>query len=699
MIAAAFVAAAAGAVELVGPGDFTYETQSDVSFVGESFAVPTGAAVTNHAAIFYPDGGPLGVYETVFTNVKLSDIDSFTGQIGTADYDGNKGWEWLDATAFHDAYNDDGTRSVQLQALRNSNYIQCFALTFKQDGSDVACRIDRCAYAYRNDTDQQFGVNMAKGGYGQDRTVLSEEGVAGGNALRNLGCKLKTDVTPVIAPTAVVVANSDDSEVAAETRTYAPCLTTDKVVVFENIDVGDVESVTGELGSTSRIGPDWMLSQGYNKYVYDDGSVEFQIQTHNVQGAGQTGLYCVFVLLEQCGKDVTARAHYAEKTSNSPACWSYGDKLGFNFYHSNIGTSVTLVDTKETDGLQIALRNLTVTAKPKKRAVRGSSICLVKEWTKLWENVRLADVEPGYALMGGSGVGGVWRTVRPYARAEESEGVVKYYYQLALKDYVRSVRVAYKQKGGDVWAMVSAVSYAYDVSAHPIPWENGDGEYSSAITDTVDGSVDGKNNTLAITGLSAVRKARMRHTVTVDPTRFGLADAPLVLGETCLAFAVADGETATLPTPVAGYGAAVGSAGDGTAALAEDLPQGVGLEAASGVVEIRGARTIGGAVNVASGAALAFRFTADGAASLAADGASFADGAEVVLTADAAVQVDDGAAVTLVSGAGFAAGALDGVTCRTDGKMARYKAALSVADNGDVVATLTRRQGFVVAIR
>jgi len=59
---AAFAALAPVALALTptGPGEFRLETESDVSYVADGFAVPAGSTITVRPGVFRPEGGPVG---------------------------------------------------------------------------------------------------------------------------------------------------------------------------------------------------------------------------------------------------------------------------------------------------------------------------------------------------------------------------------------------------------------------------------------------------------------------------------------------------------------------------------------------------------------------------------------------------------------------------------------------------------------
>ena len=89
------VCGSAFALNPVGPGEFVAaETAADMSLAGQSLAVPANAATTNFPGVFcprgevnatYPEGSPIGVWQTVWRNVSLSDIETFTARIAHID--------------------------------------------------------------------------------------------------------------------------------------------------------------------------------------------------------------------------------------------------------------------------------------------------------------------------------------------------------------------------------------------------------------------------------------------------------------------------------------------------------------------------------------------------------------------------------------------------------------------------------------
>ena len=135
------VCGSAFALNPVGPGEFVAaETSADMSLAGQSFAVPANAATTNYPGVFcprgevnatYPEGSPIGVWQTVWRNVSLSDVQGFTARlsycsdnIGTSNT-ANYVWTFLnkylisagfvDAGVYHVTDNEDGSKSCQFQ--------------------------------------------------------------------------------------------------------------------------------------------------------------------------------------------------------------------------------------------------------------------------------------------------------------------------------------------------------------------------------------------------------------------------------------------------------------------------------------------------------------------------------------------------------------------------------------------------------
>ena len=675
------VAGSSFAVNPVGPGEFTVSTATNLSFAEESFAVSTTTTTTNYPGIFYPAGGPLNVDVVLWKNVKLTDIKTFTARMGgalsksgTQEYPG-----LLKASVYFVTTNANGSVSCQFQVYNNT-YLHVFKMLFSQKDDDVQGRITGLHYGYG----KALGTDLGSAGAINSQITSSYFGSRA--CIADLGCILNDDVAPTLRPTALTFENTDEAFTDEElTSSYAPCLMSTNVVVFKNVCVDDIVSVSGEMGST-RIGTAWKAAQGYNRMKYGEG-IEFQLQTKN-SSSGSYGLYCSIILLTQRGRNVMARV--------TDSVWGYDWNLGAQFLHGNGGTALATTNVNTTSG--IALRNLRLVCQPKTWPVRNYENCLMKGWTKIWPETRFEDVAAGCAQMGGSTVGSYWHVVNPYLWT--TNGQTQFcYYQLYYSSAVRSIRVHFRQLNEDVWGRVYTVTWG--ANGQTVPWDAGGNEYQSMITNDVAATSPSSSirNVLALRRLTATRPARMPHTVTVG-SGFAPLGVPIRLKDVKLSVATAAGQTWSLDTPVHGYGS-IANGGAGKLSLSADLPQSVGLEADSGTIKVDVSRSIGGRLKVAAGAALEFVVGTGSRPYLTAESATFAVGSRVVVsTADSLSDFnEDGESLALVRNCGLTTDDVAGLTCEMAGSLSgRYKAKLSVSADGDLIVTIKKCRGVVVLV-
>ena len=89
--------------------------------------------------------------------------------------------------------------------------------------------------------------------------------------------------------------------------------------------------------------------------------------------------------------------------------------------------------------------------------------CLMNTNTVIWRNVSLADVTSFSAVIGGSAVGGKWRTPQFIGNnTTNASGTITVQYQYKTGSYLEMIAVAYSQSNADVIARVSRNVYKYN---------------------------------------------------------------------------------------------------------------------------------------------------------------------------------------------------------------------------------------------
>lgn len=543
---AAFSSAVAATVEMTADADYIVDVPGDMAFSG---VVPATASQTLFPGVLYPAGTEF----TLFRNVNLSDVETFTAKFGgkMAKSDSAE-YKWLTATAYH-VNNSGSAADCQFQAMNNS-YIFAIKCQFRQVGSDVVGKIAWCHYGYKSAT-YVLGYDFsAVGAY-----ALCDSLFGSTVCIADVGCVLKEGVTVTPAPQRIVFANTDATDATEDVElTYGPILAGNQVFVLDGVTTDQVLAVTAEMNST-RISTDWKTGVGYNR-CYENGGVAFQIQTIN-DSTGSYGLYNSTVTLKQNGSRIVG--------SVTAACWGYNQRNnpgpGYFFHHNgNGGTTLEIANEEGTGG--IAIRNLKFTVR--RSLVRRETFatypdCLMRNWTKVFSDVSLDDLEQGSsfsgmdsAYLGGSGVGSVWTPVMAYLPTWVSDDQKwKIYYQTIYGGSTRSIRLSVGEFDGAIYARVKAVTWGYNKG---LPYSFGDGEYQSALTDSVDGRAataeTGASNTLAIKTIGASRIVRPIHSVTLDDT-FDAAGTPIRLRDVDLRLPVAaDGAVGAFDATVNGFG-------------------------------------------------------------------------------------------------------------------------------------------------
>ena len=361
VLSLAMVCAACGsafALNPVGPGEFVAaETSTDMSLAGQSFAVPANAATTNYPGVFcprgpattadYPEGVPTGVWQTVWRNVSLSDIETFTARIAHVDV-GNIGnslgenyvWNFTaryitraafkEAAAYHVTGNGDGTVTCQFQKADDSGQtISCVKMTFRQVDADVEARIDFGKYANVSATQSLGGDFNAFGLY---RTVVEAPFSVLSICVADIGCILKDGVSPVLAPTSINFVNADATAVEDEcltnvVRRYDACLELPWVKLWPNTRLSDVDVGAAQMIGTGS-GGKWVSANAYLPVPCLEGQgVSYYYQYYNSQYVRTAKVY-----FRQVGEDVWGRVlsvkHDAQSNDTLPHAGADGNSNG-----------------------------------------------------------------------------------------------------------------------------------------------------------------------------------------------------------------------------------------------------------------------------------------------------------------------------------------------------------------------------------
>ena len=432
-------------VDLCGAGDCVISVPHDLSFAGRTVAVDETASTTNYPAVAYP-----ALQEfTVWRNVKLTDIKTFTAKLGGKMHLEWYGRSWSDAKTYHVKTNGNGSVECQFQVKRNS-YVYSVRVLFTQNGNDVVARIGfgntQMRYTYVN-SEKNLGYDFTQTTDGAT-TLGSNYLTCGENSacIKDIGCVLNDGVCIKEAPARLVFRNADetvcdDSQLETNRCDGIVWPKEKDVVVFRSVELGDVVAMEGEMGG-SKMWNAWRQAGSFylktDRDSYSDGvmntnagsRVRLQLQC---RGTG-SGLYCCNVQLRQFGADVVARMSGTE--------WAYNKTLGSHDFDS-AGTAVAFTNT--VDGAGLSLRNLKLISK--KRTVRNATVktssgCLGYTWTKIWPDTRLEDVRPASAQMGGASVGSAWRNTLAWLPTLY-DGHTNWYFQIPYSSSTRSIRVAF----------------------------------------------------------------------------------------------------------------------------------------------------------------------------------------------------------------------------------------------------------------
>ena len=685
---ALMIFATADAAAPVGPDAWRVDTAEDVSFVEEGLAVPANCGSLIRRGIFCPEGGPIGVSEVIWCNVKLSDIETFTGKISCkAGATGSETYFWKDAGCYHIVTNEaQGYVQCQLQ-VETGDIVHGFIMRYRQDGNDVKGELYSAKLAWTNVEGQYLGCDMFN--RGGAITVTNTPYVVGNyiRAISDLGIVLRNDSDTIVAPEELVFASTDEAQSDEEEFQYTPYLTASEAetVICRNLNIYDITGISGEISSSRFNNGKWTPVQGYcltNKGSY--------VQMNLVwQNPGKSWRIASNIRFRQYGADVFAYAFWAGYSYDS-------DDISAPIGYGVKGAQVAVTNEPNTTGL--AIRNLKVRFRPKTRIVGDYEHCIIKEdgWVKIWPDLDISKAVLGTALMGGASANSTWNVASNYNRSVESDITTSYYqwYKSSASE-LYTIGFLMQQQSADVYAKILSARYNSK-------WQLGDlatGNYQTCVTNIVDGKDPTMHRTLAICHLTAEYPAKKRHTVTVG-NNFDPGCVPVRLEDMKLALAPSAGNSLPLDFAVRGYGV-VGASGEGEVRLGMDLPETVSLDVDSGAVVIDASRRVGGKVNVAEGAALKFVLATGVRPSLEARFFNIEAGAEIALTSESYVAgiSKDGETFKLVTGCNYADYAIQGMNLTTSGLSGVRKARLFVDEDGDIAVEIKPKTAFQILVR
>ena len=584
----------------------------------------------------------------IWKNVALADITAFTAEMGGTGVGGT----WRTPGFIGNAVTNNGTISVQFQYKNGPLYLVVVA--FSQEGNDVAAKVTRHVYQY----DRAYGADFS--GYGTARTL--GDTVNGAQlAIRRLGCAL-SPAAPRVPVKKLTISNADSTSVYQDTRLYTNCLTTSSVLLWPNTDLSRVTAVSAKIGG-SKAGKKWQDAGAYHfKAASDyDKAMECQFQYKN----GPT--YMVRVYFYQSGADVYARVNRAR--------YQY-DPLGTDL--SNKGTDYLsyLTDTVDGEGISICDIGCTLEVPSEYEESFGERYgeCLSKEWTTIWRNRLLSEIDGFSARMGGSNVGSAWRPTITYFVKRAADGSMSCQFQSrkcgasAGSTPCNAVFVSFRQSGADIEAKVTRCGYQYDFLGKDLTGLGGNYDCAAAV--------DGSG--LAISDIGATRRVRVPHTVTVGG--FDLGSAAARLTDINLTLAGSAGNAAVLPDEMSGRGKVVVS---------------------NAVVSADCRITCENGLLVPADGTLTFDCSSPAVPKVEAAKAVFEAGARIVISSSVKVSgLESDTSLKLVSGCELAADAADKLVCDLAGKLEGfYNADLTVDDDGDLAVRISRKNGFMIILQ
>ena len=691
---ALMIFATADAAVPVGPGAWRVDTAEDVSFVEEGLAVPANCGSLIRRGIFCPEGGLIGVPEVIWRNVKLSDVETFTGKIsyktGTS---GKESYLWKEAGCYHVVTNEaEGYVQCQLQA-ESGGVVYGFIMQYSQDGDDIKGKISKAKFAWTNVEGQFLGCDMS--GKGANLTVTNTPYAVGTSvrAISDLGIVLRDGAGGIAAPEEIVLSSTDGSQSDEEVYRHIPYVMEDEALICRNLSIYDITGISGEFSCSSIKSGEWTEVQGYcltNKDSY--------VQMNLVwQNADKSHRLAANVRFRQYGADVVAYVPWA------------GHSYDTNDISAPIGSGIigeALGVTNEPNTAAIAIRNLNVRFRPRTRIVGDYAPCVTKEdgWVKIWPDVDVSKAIVGPALMGGASVGSVWNVASNYNRSGSANSTTNYYQWYSQgKSELYTIGFAMQQQADGVYARILNARYNSGVQ----PGTSATADYRTVVTNIVNGQAPTVTEngttytprTLAICHLTAEYPAKKRHTVTVGDN-FDPGCSPVRLEDMKLALSPSSGNSIPVDFDVRGCGV-LGASGQGEVKLDVNLPDAVALDVDSGAAVIAAPRTVGGKVNVASGAALKFVLATGVRPVLSAQFFNIEPGAEIVLASESRVTdiPQEGESFKLVTGCNYTDYSFQDVTCTVSGLLNLRKARLFVDEDGDIAVEIKPKTALRITVR
>ena len=589
----------------------------------------------------------------IWKNVALSDIVGFSAKMGGT----GVGSKWVTPGFIgNESNNSDGSRSVHFQYKNGPVYL--VKVRFWQTGADVSAKVERHVYQYNVALGATF-VNPNGTSYGSGRT-LSDTVNGGQLAICNLACVLKSGA-PLPPVKKVSFVNTDSTSVYQDMRLYTNCLTTSSVLLWPNTDLSRVVSMSARIGG-SVAGKKWKAAGAYHlKTAGHEGSKECQFQYKD----GPT--YMVRVYFYQSGADVYARVNRAR--------YQY-DPLGTDL--SINGTDYLSKLTNTVDGTGISICDIGCTLEVPSDHEEGFSEryggFLTNEWTTIWENRSLSEIDGFSARMGGSRAGSTYLPTMTYFVKRAADGSMSCQFQSrAVGGSAGSapcfgVFVSFRQNGDDIEAKVTRTMQQYTFIGSNLTGIGTD----LACADSISGSG------LAISDIGATRIVRVPHTVTVGGLDLGSATARLT--DINLTLAGKAGNAAVLPGEMSGRGKVVVS---------------------NAVVSADCRITCENGLLVPADGTLTFDCSSPAVPKVEAVKAVFEAGARIVITSSVKVSgLESDTPLKLVSGCELAADAADKLVCDLAGKLEGfYNADLTVDDDGDLAVRISRKNGFMIILQ
>ena len=583
----------------------------------------------------------------IWKNVSLADVTAFTAEMGGT----GVGSTWRTPGFIGNAVTNNGTISVQFQYKNGPLYLVVVA--FSQKGNDVAAKVTRHVYQYN----REYGADFS--GYGTARTL--GDTVNGAQlAIRRLGCAL-SPAAPRVPVKKLTISNADSASVYQEERLYTNCLMTSSVLLWPNTDLSRVTAVSAKIGG-SIAGKKWKAAGAYHlKTAGYEGSKECQFQYEN----GPT--YMVRVYFYQSGADVYAKVNRAR--------YQY-DPLGTDL--SINGTDYLSKLTNTVDGTGISICDIGCTLEVPSEHEEGFferyGGFLTNEWTTIWEDRSLSEIDGFSARMGGSNAGSTWRPTMTYFVKRAADGSMSCQFQSrAAGGNANSVPcfgvfVSFRQNGDDIEAKVTRTMHQYTFIGSNLTGIGTD----LACADSISGSG------LAISDIGATRIVRVPHTVTVGGLDLGSACARLT--DINLTLAGKAGNAAMLPGEISGRGKVVVS---------------------NALVSADSRITCENGLLVPADGTLTFDCSSSAVPKVEAAKAVFEAGARIVISSSVKVSgLESDTPLKLVSGCELAADAADKLVCDLAGKLEGfYNADLTVDDDGDLAVRISRKNGFMIILQ